>query len=48
MELRAPQTVSIAPGHDGWVVGNGPVVLIELDFGNQTVERMGMPTAHRH
>ena len=48
MELRAPQTVSIAPGHDGWVVGNEPVVLIEFDFGNQTVERMGMPTAHRH
>src|SRR4051812_4627323 len=29
---KAPQVVAIEPGHDGWVVGKEPVVLIEFDF----------------
>jgi hypothetical protein len=48
IEHKAPQIVSIEPGHDGWVVGNEPVVIIEVDFEGQTVERLGMPSAHRH
>ena len=48
VEHRAPQIVAIEPGHDGWVVGNEPVVLIEFDFENETVARLGMPDAHRH
>ena len=48
VEHRAPQIVAIDPGHDGWVVGNEPVVLIEFDFEGDTVARLGMPTAHRH
>jgi len=48
VEHRAPQIVAIAPGHDGWVVGKEPVVLIEFDFGSDTVRRLGMPDAHRH
>src|SRR3954470_17365362 len=32
VEHRAPQIVAIEPGHDGWVVGSEPVVLIEFDF----------------
>jgi hypothetical protein len=48
IEHRAPQVVSIDPGHDGWVVGDEPVVLIEFDFEGDTVERLGMPRAHRH
>ncbi len=48
VEHRAPQIVAIDPGHDGWVVGNEPVVLIEFDFEGDTVSRLGMPTAHRH
>src|SRR5215471_5785755 len=32
VEHRAPQIVAIEPGHDGWVVGQEPVVLIEFDF----------------
>jgi hypothetical protein len=48
VKYRAPQIVEIAPGHDGWVVGNQPVVLIEFDFEGDTIRRLGMPDAHRH
>ena len=48
VEHKAPQIVSIEPGHDGWVVGKKPVVLIEFDFEKDTVSRLGMPEAHRH
>jgi hypothetical protein len=48
VEHRAPQIVAIEPGHDGWVVGGEPVVLIEFDFEGDTVRRLGMPDAHRH
>ena len=48
VEHKAPQIVAIAPGHDGWVVGREPVVLIEFDFESDTVRRLGMPDAHRH
>ena len=48
VEHKAPQIVAIDPGHDGWVVGKEPVVLIEFDFERDTVNRLGMPSAHRH
>jgi hypothetical protein len=48
VELEAPQIVAIEPGHDGWVVGNDPVVLIEFDFEGETIQRLGMPDVHRH
>ena len=48
VEYRAPQLVAIEPGHDGWVVGKEPAVLIEFDFESDTVGRLGMPDAHRH
>lgn len=48
LECKAPQIVAIDPGHDGWVVGNEPVVLIEFDFEKETIDRLGMPPAHRH
>src|SRR6184192_3217858 len=48
IEHKAPQIVAIEPGHDGWVVGKEPVVLIEFDFEGDTVRRLGMPAAHRH
>ena len=47
-EHKAPQIVAIEPGHDGWVVGDEPVVLIEFDFERDTVRRLGMPDVHRH
>jgi hypothetical protein len=48
VEHKAPQIVAIEPGHDGWVVGKQPVVLIEFDFEGDTVSKLGMPDAHRH
>ena len=48
LEFVAPQVVAIEPGHDGWVVGDEPAVLIEFDFEGETVGRLGMPGAHRH
>ena len=47
-EFEAPQVVAIEPGHDGWVEGDQPAVLIEFDFGGETVSRLGMPPEHRH
>jgi hypothetical protein len=48
VEHKAPQIVAIEPGHDGWVVGKEPVVLIEFDFEGDTVQRLGMPERHQH
>src|SRR5580765_84494 len=48
VEHKAPQIVAIDPGHDGWVVGKEPVVLIEFDFESDTIRRLGMPDSHRH
>ena len=48
VDYRAPQIVAIDPGHDGWVVGKEPVVLIEFDFEGDTVAKIGMPAAHGH
>jgi hypothetical protein len=48
VEHKAPQIVAIDPGHDGWVVGKEPVILIEFDFEGDTVNRLGMPASHSH
>ena len=48
IEHRAPQIVVIDPGHDGWVVGKEPVVMIEFDFEGDTIARLGMPSSHTH
>lgn len=48
VEHSAPQFLAIEPGHDGWVVGNEPAVVIEFDFERDTVRRVGMPETHRH
>ena len=48
LEFVAPQVVAIEPGHDGWVVGDEPAVLVEFDFERETVNRLGMPEAHHH
>ncbi|HEX8330257.1 MAG TPA: hypothetical protein VF629_22190 [Hymenobacter sp.] len=44
-DFVAPQVVAIAPGHDGWVVGEEPAVLIEFDFEGETVERLNLQRA---
>src|ERR1039457_1902059 len=48
MHYVAPQVLAIEPGHDGWVIGNEPAVVIEFDFERDTVNKLGMPDAHRH
>jgi hypothetical protein len=48
VEHAAPQIVAIEPGHDGWVVGREPAVMIEFDFERDTIRRTGMPETHRH
>jgi hypothetical protein len=48
LELASPQVVAIAPGHDAWVVGDEPAVLIEMDFERDTIRRLGMPGMHSH
>jgi len=48
VEYRAPQFVAVEPGHEGWVVGEEPAVLIEFDFSTDTVERIGLPKLHTH
>ena len=47
-EFVAPQVMVIEPGHDGWVVGSGPAVVIEIDFERETINRLGMPDVHSH
>ena len=48
VKFKAPQVVAIDPGHDGWVVGKDPVVLIEFDFEGDTAAKLGMAAEHRH
>lgn len=45
-EFIAPQVVAIEPGHDGWVEGNEPAVLIEFDFEKNTIEHFALPEVH--
>ena len=47
-EFSAPAAVAIEPGHDAWVVGEEPAVLIEVDFEGETTARFGLPPEHRH
>jgi len=48
LEFTAPSVLAIEPGHDGWVVGAEPAIVIEFDFERDTVERLGMPVTHHH
>jgi hypothetical protein len=38
----APCVIAVHPGHDSWVEGDEPVVLIQIDFEKDTVERFGL------
>ncbi len=48
LEFKGPQVIAVEPGHEGRVVGKEPAVLIEFDFEQETVARLGMPDVHRH
>ena len=47
-EFAAPQAVVLEPGHDAWVVGDDPAVLIQFDYEGDTAERFGLPPEHSH
>ena len=47
-EFAAPAAVVLEPGHDGWVEGDEPAILIEFDFLGDTAKRFGLPAAHQH
>jgi hypothetical protein len=45
----APSAVIVEPGHDAWVVGDEDVVLVQVDAGPDTVERLGLgDVQHTH
>jgi hypothetical protein len=44
--FTAPQVVVITPGHDGWVEGEEPAVMIEFDFEGETMQRLGLANLH--
>jgi hypothetical protein len=48
VELQAPAVVDISPGHDAWVPGDEPAVLIEVDYLGDTVARLGVAAGHQH
>ena len=47
-EYIAPAVFAIEQGHDGWVMGDEPAVLIEFDFERETAAKLGMPEKHQH
>jgi hypothetical protein len=47
-EFIAPEVVVLEPGHDAWVVGREPAVLIQFDASGETPQRFGLPSEHRH
>jgi hypothetical protein len=46
-EYAAPQALAIEAGHDAWVVGDEPAVVIEFDFEGDTNARFGLQ-GHKH
>jgi hypothetical protein len=40
--------LDIAPGHDAWVEGDEPAVIIEFDYEGATITRLGVADEHRH
>jgi hypothetical protein len=47
-EYVAPRVLGIDPGHDAWVEGSEPAVVVEFDAEGETARRFGMPELHRH
>lgn len=41
-DYQAPAIIAVDPGHDSWVDGDEPVVLIQFDFESDTLRHMGL------
>lgn len=48
VDVTAPAVVNVSPGHDAWVVGDEPAVLIQVDYEADTVSRLGISPTHEH
>ena len=46
--FSAPRVFVIEPGHDAWVVGDEPAVVIEFDAEGETARRFGVAERHTH
>jgi len=46
--IEPGQFYEVPPGHDAWVVGDEPAVLIEFDFLGDTAKRFGLLESHQH
>lgn len=46
-DFTAPQVVAVEPGHDAWIPGDEPAILLEVDFESDTTARFGLG-GHRH
>ncbi len=44
----APAVVTLEAGHDAWVVGDDPAVLVQFDAEAETARRFGLADEHRH
>ena len=47
-EYTAPAVVVLEAGHDAWVVGYEPAVLVHFDAEADTARRFGLADEHRH
>jgi hypothetical protein len=47
-DYSAPSAVMIEPGHDAWVIGDEPAVLIQFDYEGATLDRLGVSPHQQH
>jgi len=47
-EYAAPAVVVLEAGHDAWVMGDEPAVLVHFDAEAETAHRFGLADEHRH
>jgi len=48
LDYVAPVAVEVAPGHDAFVVGDEPAILIQVDFGPDTPTVLQLTPEHTH
>jgi hypothetical protein len=46
--FTAPAAVVVEAGHDGWVVGDQAVIMVQVDAATETVERFGLDGLSHH